>query len=139
MTSRSAAIGALIVLCAACGPTPPPTDARDFEPSALPIGGPQPWDKGTRTATAVTTPTPTPLPPTSTPTPVPAPAPPVVPMTPGQLKAKILTVMREGMDQDLILAFVSRQKLEPAMTVDDILDWKRSGIADDVVKAAANR
>jgi hypothetical protein len=126
-------VAALVLLCAACGPTPPPADARDFEPAALPPSGPQPWQKGT---------------PKPTPSPTPRPQPPAaavpVPnrtaeeaLTPAELKAKVLALMREGVDQDLVLTFVTRQKLSGKLTVDDILDWKRAGISDEVVKAAA--
>jgi hypothetical protein len=105
-------VAALALLCLACGPTLPPPDARDFVPEAIPAGGPQPWEKGTKTTGALTA---------------------------GELKAKILALMREGVGQDLILAYVSRQRLSGKMTVDDILDWNRAGIADAVIKAAAAR
>ena len=87
----------------------PPPDARDFVPEAIPPGGPQPWEKGAKKLTV------------------------------GELKAKVLALMREGVDQDLILAYVSRQRLSGKMTVDDILDWNRAGISEEVIKAAAAR
>lgn len=132
---KSVMVAALVLFCAACGPTPPPADARDFVPEALPQGGPQPWQKGTPRPTA----TPTPRPPApaaaaaaATPTPEQA-------LTPAELKVKVLALMREGVDQDLILTYVSRQKPSGKLTVDDVLDWKRAGIADEVIKAAASR
>lgn len=142
---KSILVVALVLLCAACGPTPPPADARDFVPEALPPSGPQPWQKGTPKPTA--SPTPRPAAPAAVPAPTPAPAaavPAPTPaaeqaLTPAELKAKVLALVREGVDQDLILAYVARQRLSGKLTVDDILDWKRAGIADEVIKAAAAR
>ena len=134
-------VAALVLLCLACGPTPPPPDARDFVPEAIPPGGPQPWEKGTKKPTATPTSKPTALP-TAGPVPAATPAAPLsadVALTAGELKAKVLALMREGVGQDLILAYVSRQTLSGKMTVDDILDWKQAGIADAVIKAAAAR
>lgn len=132
-------VAALVLLCLACGPAPPP-DARDFVPEAIPPGGPQPWEKGTKKPTKPTT-TATALP-TAAPVPAATPAAPLsadVALTAGELKAKVLAWMREGVSEDLILAYVSRQTLSGKMTVDDILDWKQAGIADAVIKAAAAR
>ena len=139
---KSVTIAALVLLCAACGPTPPPPDAREFVPEAIPPGGPQPWERGTPKPTATPTPRfahaasmPT-APPTaraveSQPTVAPS------EMTPAELKGKVLDLMRQGLDRDLILAYVSRQRLSSKLTVDDVLEWKRAGISDEVIKAAA--
>jgi hypothetical protein len=144
-TMKSATVSALLLLCLACGPTPPPPDAREFVPEAIPPGGPQPWERGTKRPTATRTATLTATP-TATPTAKPAeaaPAPPAsekapeISLTPAELKTRILELMRQGMDQDLIVTYVSRQRLASRLTVDDILAWKQAGIADEIIKAAA--
>lgn len=130
---RLAVPGVLLALCLACGPAPKARDADYYVPGAVPEGGPQPWEKGTPRPTAIPTPKPTPAAAAAAPASAPA------ALTPAELKAKVLALMREGVDQDLILAFLSRQAVSGRLSVDDILDWKKAGIADEVIKAAAAR
>ncbi len=150
---KSIAVAALILVCASCGPASPPPDAREFVPEAIPTGGPQPWEKGKKTPTLTPTPKPAPPVPAPSATPAPAPLPPAKTpevasssakaseerLTPAELKSKILDLMRQGLDRDLIVTYVSRQRLSFRLTVDDILDWTRAGIDDEVIKAAAAR
>ena len=60
-------------------------------------------------------------------------------LTAQELKAKVLALMKEGVGTDVILTYVQGQRLKAKLTAEDILDWKRDGIADEVIKAAAAR
>jgi len=52
------------------------------------------------------------------------------------LKAKILVLMREGVGTDVIVAFARSNRLSAVLTADEILEWKKSGIAEPVIEAA---
>jgi hypothetical protein len=51
------------------------------------------------------------------------------------LKARVLTLAAEGVGTDVILAYVRANRLARPLTAEEILDWKRSGIGDDVIRA----
>jgi hypothetical protein len=53
-----------------------------------------------------------------------------------ELKAKVLDLMKESLGTDVIASYVRTKRLAPALTADEILDWKKAGIADEVIKAA---
>lgn len=53
-----------------------------------------------------------------------------------QVKARILAMMREGVGADVIAAYVKGQRLKQKLTANDIIDWKKSGIAEKVIQAA---
>jgi len=57
-------------------------------------------------------------------------------IAPSELKAKILVLMREGVGADVIVAYVRSKPVSAALTAEEILDWKKSGIADSVIEAA---
>jgi hypothetical protein len=56
--------------------------------------------------------------------------------TTAELKRKVLDLMREGVSSDIIARYVKSQRLVTPLSAAEILDWKKSGIADEVVKAA---
>src|SRR5262249_16293169 len=57
-------------------------------------------------------------------------------IAPPELKAKILVLMREGVGADVLVAYVKSKPVSAALTAEEILDWKKSGIADSVIEAA---
>jgi hypothetical protein len=59
-------------------------------------------------------------------------------VSPAQVKSRVLAMMQEGVGADVIVAYVQGQRLQK-LTAEDIIDWKRSGISDDVIRAAAVR
>ncbi len=67
------------------------------------------------------------------------PTPPAPGTTAADLKARILEMMREKVDSEVILAYVSGQRLSRKMTAEEIIDWTHSGIPDAVIEAAASR
>jgi len=54
----------------------------------------------------------------------------------GELKSKILLLMREGVGTDVIVAYVKNTRPPSPLTAEEILDWKKSGIAEPVIQAA---
>jgi hypothetical protein len=75
----------------------------------------------------------------------PAPAAPAsqAPATPGlssaELKAKLLALAQEGVGADVQVAYVKSQRVASPLTAEEIVDWKRSGIAEPVIEAAVAR
>jgi hypothetical protein len=57
-------------------------------------------------------------------------------ISPSELKSKVLVLMREGVGTDVIVAYVKSKPVSAALTAEEILDWKKSGIADSVIEAA---
>jgi hypothetical protein len=57
-------------------------------------------------------------------------------VAPSELEAKILVLMREGVGTDVLVAYVKSKPVSAALTAEEILDWKKSGIADSVIEAA---
>ena len=67
----------------------------------------------------------------------PAPAsPPAGGLASPELKSKILLLMREGVGTDVIVAYVKTSRPASPLTAEEILDWKKSGIAEPVIQAA---
>jgi hypothetical protein len=56
-----------------------------------------------------------------------------------ELKKKILSMMEAGVGTDVIAAWVSAQSPLPALSADDVIDWKKSGIDEKVLRAALVR
>jgi len=52
------------------------------------------------------------------------------------LKSKILALMQEGVGTDVILSYVRANRLATALTAEEIIDWKKAGIAEAVILAA---
>ena len=57
-------------------------------------------------------------------------------LTPVEMKEKLAALQKEGFTDDLLVAFVRQTRLSSALTAEDMLDWKRSGLSQVVVKAA---
>src|SRR5262245_36785188 len=57
-------------------------------------------------------------------------------LTTSELKSKILDLMHESVSTDVIVAYVKSRRVASALTADEIIDWKKSGIAESVIEAA---
>ena len=57
-------------------------------------------------------------------------------LTPAEMKEKLVALQKEGFTEDLLVAFVRQTRLSAPLTADDMLDWKRAGLPQPVVKAA---
>jgi hypothetical protein len=51
------------------------------------------------------------------------------------LKTRVLDLMHEGIGTDVIVSFVRANRPSPSLTADEIIDWKKSGIPDEVIRA----
>lgn len=60
-------------------------------------------------------------------------------VTPADLRARILEMMKAGIGEDVIVSYVRAVRLTTALTTDQILEWKRVGIADPVIRAAVEQ
>lgn len=61
------------------------------------------------------------------------------PLSPAELKTKVLAMMQEHVAAEVMLAFVRGQALTRKLTAEEIIDWTRSGIPDAVIQSAASR
>jgi hypothetical protein len=57
-------------------------------------------------------------------------------MTVADLKSKILAMQKQDVAEDLIVTWVSQQRVSEPIRAEVLLDWKASGIPDSVIKAA---
>jgi|RhiMetdeSRZDD1v2_1073273.scaffolds.fasta_scaffold01160_26 hypothetical protein len=57
-------------------------------------------------------------------------------LTTAELKSRILDLMHESVSTDVIVAYVKSRRVATALTADEIIDWKKSGIAEPVIEAA---
>jgi hypothetical protein len=53
-----------------------------------------------------------------------------------ELKAKILDLMKENVSVDVIVAYVKSRRVASPLSADEIIDWKRAGIAEPVIETA---
>jgi hypothetical protein len=60
-------------------------------------------------------------------------------LTTAELKAKILDLMHESVSNDVIVAYVKSRRVATALTADEIIDWKKAGIAEPVIEAAISQ
>ena len=51
------------------------------------------------------------------------------------LKSQVLSLMHEGVGDDVIVAYVHAHRLASPLTADEIVDWKKSGISDAILRA----
>jgi hypothetical protein len=56
-----------------------------------------------------------------------------------EFKAKILSMMEASVGVDVIVAWVASQAERPPLSADDVIDWKKSGIDEKVIRAAVAR
>jgi hypothetical protein len=52
-----------------------------------------------------------------------------------ELKAKILALQQEGVGTDVIVSYVGANRPRAPLTADEIIDWKKAGISDAVIRA----
>jgi hypothetical protein len=45
-------------------------------------------------------------------------------------------MLSEGLDVAVVADFVRGRRVVPALTADDLLEWKRNGVPDDILRAA---
>lgn len=60
-------------------------------------------------------------------------------VAPLALKATIVKMIAEGIGGEIIVGYVRTVELEPPLTPDDMIDWKRAGISDAVLNAAVSK
>src|SRR5262249_36420100 len=60
-------------------------------------------------------------------------------MSTAELKAKVVDLMHENVGNDVIVPYVKSRRVATALTADEIIDWKKSGIADAVIEAAISQ
>ena len=78
-----------------------------------------------------------PAPPGTAPAPSPAASPSsAAGLSTPELKAKIVALMQEGVGTDVIVAYVKSRRVAAPLSAEEIVDWKRSGIAEPVIEAA---
>lgn len=53
-----------------------------------------------------------------------------------EVKAKILEMMAAGVSEETIVSYVRGAKLSRPLNAEEILDWKKAGIAEQVIRAA---
>ncbi len=72
------------------------------------------------------------------PAPIPAAAPaprPAAAAGVAALKARVLELQHEGVGADVIVSYVRANRPPAPLTADEIIDWKKSGIPDEVIRA----
>jgi len=52
-----------------------------------------------------------------------------------ELKAKVLALQQEGVGTDVIVSFVRANRPAAPLTAEEIIDWKKAGISDEVIRA----
>ena len=60
-------------------------------------------------------------------------------MTAAQAKAKVLGMLGSGVGEDVIAAYIGGTRIEPPITADEIVDWKKAGISDRIIRAAVSK
>ncbi len=51
------------------------------------------------------------------------------------LKSQVLTLVQEGVGTDVIAAYVRSHRPIPPLTAEEILDWKKAGISEEIIRA----
>ncbi len=57
-------------------------------------------------------------------------------MTPAEAKDAVLRPIKEGLSEDLLVAYVRQARIRPAFSADDILGRKGAGIPSSVITVA---
>lgn len=60
-------------------------------------------------------------------------------LSPDVLKGKVLEMMKAGISNETIASYARRVRASPPLTSDDVLAWKKAGIAEDVIRAALDQ
>jgi len=58
------------------------------------------------------------------------------PMTPDELKGQVLNLMKEGLGEAVLVAFVRQARVSPPFTASGVVEWKKAGISAAVISAA---
>jgi hypothetical protein len=58
------------------------------------------------------------------------------PIGSAELKAKVLTLMKQDVGTDVIVSYVRTKTVSPPLTAEEILEWKKSSIPEAVIRAA---
>jgi hypothetical protein len=61
------------------------------------------------------------------------------PLSPAELKTKVMAMMSEHVAPEVILTYVRGQPLTRRLTAEEIIDWTRAGIPDAAIESAASR
>jgi len=56
--------------------------------------------------------------------------------SPAELKAKILEMMKSGISEETVASYVRSVKVTRPPNAEEILDWKKTGVAESVIRAA---
>jgi hypothetical protein len=62
-----------------------------------------------------------------------------VSVEPLEVKARVLELMKAGVGDDVIESYLRGVKLSRSLNATEIVEWKRSGISDRVIRAAVER
>lgn len=57
-------------------------------------------------------------------------------VTPAEAKDAVLRLIKEGLGEDLLVAYVGQARISPAFSADDILEWRGAGIPSSVITVA---
>jgi hypothetical protein len=57
-------------------------------------------------------------------------------MSASELKGKLVALMQEGVGTDVLVAYVKSRRVSAPLSAEEIVDWKRAGIAEPVIEAA---
>ena len=61
------------------------------------------------------------------------------PVTPAALLTELVKLKKQGFDTDLLIDFVNKKTVSPALSADDMVKWKQAGMPPEVIKAALAR
>lgn len=57
-------------------------------------------------------------------------------LNPAALRDAVLRLMKNGLEEDLLVAYVRQARVSPTFSADDVLAWKAAGIPSQVISAA---
>jgi hypothetical protein len=57
-------------------------------------------------------------------------------LSPNESKMKILEMMKSGLSTSTIASYLVSTRIRPPLDADDLVSWKRAGIAEEVLRAA---
>lgn len=66
-------------------------------------------------------------------------APSAPPVTPADLLADLVKLKKQGFTTDLLIDYVNQKNLSSALSADDLVNWKKEGMPQEVIKAALER
>jgi hypothetical protein len=61
------------------------------------------------------------------------------PVTPAALLTELVKLQKQGFDTDLLIDYVNKKTVSPALSADDMVKWKQAGMPPEVIKAALAR